>query len=322
MRIYSDPGLSIEDQISLFVSRKLVITELDVFRAFLSNVSFQRLKIYASSLAKNPNTYEFTGEATDKELISIYQFDQGLQKLLFEIISQIEIAVKTKLVNKLAVVHGPFWFMNQSLFENRIEKIAVNFIHADGHEELRTIEVPFISHLRNKITSNCSVDSEELHVRKYYSQWDSPEIPPAWIVFEELTFGTISKTYSALKTAEIKKEIAREFGMVDALFEEMLKSMVYVRNLCAHHKFIWRRSLTIRPTLPRRKSNIVLHNVDAVDVRKIYVFLSLLIHICIQSGTVPDIRNRLLNFLSQTTKERLKEMGFPENWNDEQIWKN
>ncbi len=320
MRVFSDPPFSVEEQIKLFRQRNLLIENVPEFSEFLSRVSFQRLKPYVSTFTENSTTYRFRSNTTEKDIQELYYFDLELQRIVLHALGGIEVAVKTKLINKVSALHGAHWFMDRNLFENSSEKFVRHYLLPNGQHESKLIEGNFFEYFISKMQERCGPDSEEVFVRGYFTKWDDPSFPPCWISLEELTFGTISKAFSALKVKEVKKEIAQEFGMVDFLFEAMLKSMVYVRNLCAHHRILWRRSLTIRPTLPRKKSNRILETLDGIEEKKMFLFLSCLIHLCERSNTDPGLKAKLLALAQAGGPEKLGQMGFPGWWNEEKLW--
>ena len=54
----------------------------------------------------------------DKQPIDLYLFDKELRQLIFKAIQDIEISLRTKMLQIFSMEHGAFWFMDASLFKN------------------------------------------------------------------------------------------------------------------------------------------------------------------------------------------------------------
>ncbi|MCL2281856.1 MAG: Abi family protein [Fibromonadales bacterium] len=70
---------------------------------------------------------------------------------------------------------------------------------------------------------------------------------PIWAAIEVLSFGTVSKVYSRWASKDVIKKVSlgmkvlKEYGYT----VNIVRSLVYLRNLCAHQARIWNRRLTI-----------------------------------------------------------------------------
>ncbi len=72
-----------------------------------------------------------------------------------------------------------------------------------------------------------------------------------WMAAEVMTFGNMLTFFRMLKMRD-KKAIARDFGINADTFETWLKSLNFVRNVCAHHGRLWNRHLAIAPGIPNK----------------------------------------------------------------------
>jgi abortive infection bacteriophage resistance protein len=320
MKKFIDPPLTIDDQIRLFELRGMEVIDHHGFHDFLTRVSFQRLKVYASQLAISPSTYRFKPDITEKDLSDIYEFDQSLQRLLADILSRVEVCLRTKLINEMSPQYGSHWFLNKDLFYPNREKGKILCQQVNGTMIWEETESLFFDQFTRKLLERCGKDSEEKSIRSYHLDYDVPEFPPVWLCFEELSFGTLSKIYAALNVGEIRKKIAADFGMVDNVFILLLKSMVYVRNLCAHHKFLWKRSLTIKPLIPAKKTNRIFEQSIIVDDRKLFAFMSCLIHCSSNSRCADSAILNLKRFIYDADPGKRNDMGFQEGWMNEPLW--
>ncbi len=99
-----------------------------------------------------------------------------------------------------------------------------------------------------------------------------------------------------------------------------IHAFVNLRNICAHHGRLWNRRFTIVPKIPYNTDKIFIQNMDIYD-NKLYAQLCCINYITRiispNSNFVADLKN-LLNTCEWVD---YKEMGFPENWKEEPIWK-
>ena len=92
--------------------------------------------------------------------------------------------------------------------------------------------------------------SDEQFVRSFKRKYSDP-LPPSWMTLEVTSFGTMSILYQYLKPGIPKRDVAAVFGVSDTVFASWLHTLVYVRNICAHHARLWNRTLGVRPLMPR-----------------------------------------------------------------------
>jgi abortive infection bacteriophage resistance protein len=102
--------------------------------------------------------------------------------------------------------------------------------------------------------------------------------PPSYILLEITSFGALSRLYGNLKSGKNKRDIARTFGLSDVAFTSWLHSLVYIRNVCAHHARIWNRPMSIQPLFPRSASNAWLTN-RPVGINRVFYALSMIIYL-------------------------------------------
>ena len=75
-------------------------------------------------------------------------------------------------------------------------------------------------------------------------------MPPSWMMIEITSFGSLSMLFQNLQLPHDKRAIAHSFGVDDSTFASWLHSIVYVRNVCAHHSRLWNRVMRISPKVP------------------------------------------------------------------------
>ena len=71
-----------------------------------------------------------------------------------------------------------------------------------------------------------------------------------WVACEVWDFGCMSKLFDGMLVAD-QDAIARGYGVKDGrVFASWLRSLNYLRNVCAHHCRLWNRNIVEQPKLP------------------------------------------------------------------------
>ena len=134
---------------------------------------------------------------------------------------------------------------------------------------------------------------------------------PIWMAVELMSFGQISQFFKGMKKHD-KQDVARGYFKVDQrLMSSWLHTIVYIRNLCAHHSRIWNRKLAIRP-LATKKDN----DWTAIDNSKIFSVFLLIKKMTHFRDKWDDWSGKLLTLLGEFTEIDVSKMGFPSNWRD------
>lgn len=122
--------------------------------------------------------------------------------------------------------------------------------------------------------------------------------------------------------------VAQSFGLNHEVFKSWIETLVYVRNICAHHARMWNIILTINPTWPNstnkswvnRWENISGNDATNDKVLKIYAVFCMITYIHSQINPYSTFKDRLRSLLNDYDDIDLKFMGFPDNWKDEALW--
>lgn len=62
----------------------------------------------------------YKSTASFEKVRSLYEFDMKLRESLFLAIQQIEISLRSKIINVFSLAYGPMWFLEESLAINII----------------------------------------------------------------------------------------------------------------------------------------------------------------------------------------------------------
>lgn len=288
--------ISFSDQIALLKQRGLSFTDENKALHLLQNISYYRLSGYWYPLLADKENHRFKPGSTFEAAYTIYKFDGELRKLIITELEKIEVAVRTQVAYILSSQYHGYWFADSSLFNNPVR-------HA-------------------KILSKMDEEyqrSDEEFVTAFKAKYSDP-FPPSWITMEITSFGTLSILYNNLLPGRAKRHIANYFGLPDTVFASWLHSIVYIRNICAHHCRLWNKTLSIRPLMPRspRKPFVTL---PANGTRQVYFILSMIVYLLDIINPNHSFVTRLKDLLDRYPSMDVRAMGFPANWENEDLWK-
>lgn len=294
---FTKPYVKSNDLVNLLKSRGLIVNDSIRAQKFLDYIGYYRLSAYMYPFLQTPKTnHIFKPNVTFDNVLTIYSFDKKLRLLIFNELEKIEVAIRSVIISTVCeLINDSFWitnpsnFVNATNFSNTILKIDNELQHS--HEE-------FISHFQSTY---------------------SDVYPPAWILGEILTFGTIVNIYNNLKNKRIKKVIAQKFGLQTIPFQSWLTIITLTRNACCHHQRVWNKQNTIRPTLPSSTQFPWL--TIPTDPLRIYFDLSIIKYFLNIISPQNDMRDKLLKLLSDFPNIDTAAMGFPKGWEKETLWR-
>ena len=293
--IYSKKFIPCADQIPLLKARGMKFVDENKALHLLENISYYRLSGYWYPLLADKQNHFFKSNATFEAAFNLYRFDRELRKLILSELEKIEVAVRTKMTHILSLVYDAFWiedaslFSNYSIYQSTIEKIQDELIRSD-----------------------------EEFILAFKSKYSNP-LPPSFILLEITSFGALSRLYSNLKSGKVKRDIAKSFGLPDVVFASWLHSLVYIRNVCAHHARIWNRPMSVQPLFPKNASGVWLHN-RQVGINRVFYALSMIIYLLnIVNPSHTFIQKLEILFKKYPNVDRAA-MGFPANWKLEPLW--
>ena len=131
--------------------------------------------------------------------------------------------------------------------------------------------------------------SDEQFVRAFKRKYSDP-LPPSWMTL-----------------------------VSDTVFASWLHTLVYVRNICAHHARLWNRTLGVRPLMPRHPRGTFISQ-PATGTQRVYFVLTIIRYWL----NIIDPQNTLTQDLQQLFSEfpsvHAGALGFPQNWEQESLW--
>ena len=293
---YSKAPFTYEDQLKQLKARGLKVASDEKALHLLEHITYYRLSGYWYPLLADKQNHVFKPTAEFDTAFKLYCFDRKLRQLVLGELEKIEVAIRAKMTYILSQKHGAFWFQNQQLFRSPVGH--ANSISKIGEEFNRSDE-EFIVAFRNKYTD---------------------PLPPSWMTLEITSFGALSMLYKNLKPGKEKRDIAHHFGLSDSVFETWIHSIVYLRNVCAHHTRLWNRAMSIRPQFPRNPHKQWLANAN-INNNRTYFILSMISYLLQTVNPKNTFKNRFVSLLKEYPNVDVRSMGFPANWENENLWK-
>ncbi|MCK9170470.1 MAG: Abi family protein [Treponema sp.] len=298
---YDKPALTPGEQAELLFSRGLKGIETDELIKTLSFVSYYRLRGYMYPYQDNsiPSTPFLNG--TSWEYIkNDYLFDQQFRHLIFSAVENIEIAMRTQLTLQMSLTYGSRWYTDKKLFvkENLWAKDRENL----QKEWQRSKEV-FTGH--------------------YNSCYDTTYDPPSWMIFETASFGTLSKYFENIDyTLPARNRITGFWGFPEKsgiVVSSWFRHLSFVRNICAHYGRLFSRELIVTPVFPKYPPEKWVSK--WYNPNRVYTTVCILT--CLLDYCAPDydFRTMLSGLMHTIRSEQLPAMGFPENWQQEPLFK-
>lgn len=237
--VYNKPALTIQDQAKLLFSRNLSGIKNDDLQKELERTSYYRISGYSFPYQDKQNNDQFIVKTAWKYIKSDYVLDASLRHLLFEAIGLIEITLRTQLIYQMSIVHGANWYSNVNLFRDSSKLTA-------DHNDL----------LKNWNRSS------DLFVNHYKNTYDTIKEPPAWMIFETTTFGSLSRYFENIKIKDAgKNAICNYWHVTDRkdypVFSNWLKNML---SICApEFKFERKLKTILKYATPKQLAVMGLH---------------------------------------------------------------
>lgn len=291
---YDQPQISVSEQMRLLKSEGLAFTDEKRAKHLLTNISLFRMKSYLQPL-RQPGDRVFKPGASFEDAYRLYKFDSELRKMVCSEMEKIEVSVRTQLSLIMGEAAGIYWFAE-----------SCNFRDSDRHAGL-------LRSLQEEL--HRSDDDAIVRFRQSYSN----PFPPSWMTFEVSSFGTLSMMYRWLNAGRARRELARFYGLSDSVMESWLHSIVYVRNICAHHSRLWNRCLSINALVPRH-TRLPFISIPR-DTKRMYYALSIILYFLQTVNPQNTFALRFRQLLSRYPNVDTAAMGFPSAWRDEPLWR-
>jgi abortive infection bacteriophage resistance protein len=273
-------------------------------RECLQTISYYRLQCYCCDERVNAPQQIYFEDIMDR-----YEFDRKLRLILFSGIEQIEIAVRTKLVNYMSLAHGELWYRDAALFESTgLSKNGV----------VKTAHLHVLDEMQKEFGR-----SQELFIRDHRLQHPS-QPAESWKILEVTSMGTLSKLYKNLKTNLPQRGlISKEMGINSPrVFASWLEAIALIRNITAHHSHLWSRTMEKRPKMqlnnpygPWFSRPFMQGQLD-----KPFATISCMIYLCCWLSKSDEIKHQIKSLIRSYPSVPVYKYGFFNYWESEPLW--
>lgn len=220
------PSLSWEEQTALLVQRGLAVEDQAECTAFLAANNYYRFSGYARYFQEAPHLGDdrFLPGTAFGRVRALYEADEALRTTLTGPLARVELVLRAHVAYVIAAVHQPYGrYLEQGFYTDV----------GDGEPTvescLRDIRRSKERHIqRFRVESGGTTDVSEL---------------PVWSAVEAWSFGTLSKCIERGAQGTLADELASSLGVAKAGFAYRVRSLVYLRNRCAHHGRLWHHSV-------------------------------------------------------------------------------
>jgi abortive infection bacteriophage resistance protein len=255
---YNKPWLSHHEQLDLLKSRGLAVTDDARALDYLRRIGYYRLSGYWFAFRQRSEPCcawprrrtgkkgksvrvehialdAFKPGASFQDAVALYVFDKQLRLLVMDALERIEVAFRVDISHTLGE-YGPFAYLSpECLFDDFAQAINQKTGITDHQSWLQ----------KQALMINRSKEEFIRHNKEKYG------LPlPIWIACEVWDFGTLSTLYDGMRQQD-QDRISARYGIHDGrVLASWLRSLNYLRNVCAHHSRLWNRNMVDQPKKP------------------------------------------------------------------------
>jgi abortive infection bacteriophage resistance protein len=319
---YSKPWRSYEQQLEQLIERGLLVTDKPRALDYLQRIGYYRLSGYWYPFRERSGNKDDTDRtvldqfkpgASFENAVHLYVFDKKLRLLTLDALERIEVALRVDISHTLGQQHC-FGYQEPDFFDKK-------FLTRPGSRTGFTQHQQWLARHNEAISRS----KEEFiqHNKKKYG------LPLAiWIACEIWDFGLLSKLFKGLK-CEQQDVISRKYSVSNGwIFASWLRSLNYLRNVCAHHSRLWNRNVIDQPKMPKEGeiSWIKEFRHDAHAKARPFLLLCITKHLLNTINPTSSWGERLKTLSLDGFPDlghvglNLKGMGAPDGWEAWPLW--
>lgn len=248
---------TVEEQIQKLTDRGMVFENnhgAEKAKEILLDIGYYRLGFYWNPFEIDGN-HNFTQDTKFSDVVDLYYLDVDLKHILNKAINRIEINLRTQLIYYVSnqYLDSPTWFASKKVMHPKFVNEFPNYYN------------------KKFIESNKPI-------KRHHTKYPNDIYAPAWKTLEFLSFGSIYTMYHSLKDEELKKKIANVYGIKKVkVFENFLKTIIFIRNICAHSGLLFDsntpKEIETTPLITFNNNN--RHSLDS-SIKVILYFLDII----------------------------------------------
>lgn len=314
--MYSKPYLTVPQQIALLKQRGMVIGDEAKAAEYLQRIGYYRLSAYWYPMRQRSGPSgevvedNFVRGTSFKEATDLYTFDSRLRLITMDALERLEVSLRTEVALTLRR-HGPKAYRETRFFGPSFRKLMKGSGPTRHRDWLQRFDQRF----------NDSKDAFAEHFRRRYPGDDMP----IWIAVELLDFGPLSHLISGMTYSD-KLLIGQSYGGIKPNeLQSWVRSMAFVRNVCAHHARLWNKPLVNAPALQGSAVPIeVRHAASASGAGSRFYAIACVMRFMLRfANPRTNWKQRFIDHIGNfphSPRISLSAAGFPENWKGENLW--
>ncbi|MCL6755017.1 Abi family protein [Nostoc sp. CCCryo 231-06] len=305
MQPYQKPYLSVAGQLAQLQSRGIIVTDKSQALDYLKQLNYYRLSAYWYPFRVTNQSIvqdQFKPDTHFQTVIDLYLFDKKLRLLMLDALESIEIALRTAVVLQLGQ-YDSWAYRNRKYLDGKFVKTGKHTKWLQQFDDkAKQSHESFAEHFRNKYPSSDF---------------------PIWMAVELLDFGSLSYFLSGMRYSD-QRQIACQYGIPRPdLLTSWVRTLCFVRNVCAHHARLWNRSLVNQPKRPRQQEIRELDHLTGDAYTRFYsaaaICRFLLKTIMPSSGWSDQLKTHATTF-PKNAHVSFSASGFPNTWENELLW--
>lgn len=271
-----------DEQLQKLKDRGCIIGDENYALRTLKRINYYRLTAYF--LPYKLNNGKYREGTTFNNVHRTYEFDRKLSHLLFSVIEEIELTLRTQIAYYHSMKYGSLGYMDSRCFLNH-----------HNHDK-------FLEHINSSINNNNKQAFVKHHLEKYEGNF------PLWVIVEVMTCGELSLFYSDMKVPDKKEFAMNQFGTTHYNLSQWLRCLTDLRNFCAHYSRLYYNLFPAIPPTPK--------GFDYTLGKRVFDYILVLKFLYhsperFDNALVVPLQN-LLDEYSDSIE--LSHIGFPENW--------
>lgn len=235
---YPKPWKSYDEQLAQLMVRGMQVTDRAKALDCLERIGYYRLSGYWYPFRQRRGRTvldTFRADAFFQNAVDLYVFDKQLRLLALDALERIEVALRVDVSHTLGEIDR-FAYLKPELFH---ESFSVTL---DKRSGVTAYHVWLGKH------AQLIARSKEDFLRHNRDRYGLPIA--IWVACEVWDFGTLSNLFGGMREPD-QDAIARRYGISNGrIFASWLRSLNYLRNVCAHHSRLWNRNIVDQPRLP------------------------------------------------------------------------
>lgn len=243
------PWRTFDEQLAVLQERGLAVDNATAALDYLERLGYYRLSGYwyplreidlDASFAQQQAVRldHFVSGCRFEDVVRLYVFDKKLRLLALDALERIEMAVRVNVAHTLGQ-RNPLAHENPDCLHGNFTKKKIT----RGPEAGKTKHQLWLSKYQALLHRARKEPFVSHHTQQYGKM-------PIWAAVELWDFGLLSKLFEGMQHGD-QAHIASIYGAPSGqAFAQWLRSLNFIRNVCAHHSRLWNINVVERSAVP------------------------------------------------------------------------